>query len=67
VIVTFELVESSVEVVHIGLVMFFVMGLKQFAADDWFKGSISELEFRECNLFGSLSGESSHNVARNHS
>jgi len=43
------------------------MGLKQFAADDWFKGSISELEFRECNLFGSLSGESSHNVARNHS
>ena len=53
--VTFKLIKSSVEVVHIGLVMFFVMGLKQFAADDWLKGSISELKFRECDLFDGLS------------
>lgn len=44
---TFELFESSVEVVDIGLMMLFVVGLKHLAADDRLKGGVAVLKVRE--------------------
>jgi hypothetical protein len=64
---TFELVESGIEVVDVGLVMLLVMGLEQFAANDWLEGGVGELQLRERDLLGGgLSGKGGEDASGDH-
>jgi hypothetical protein len=53
---TFELVEGSIEVINVGLVVFFVMEFKEFTAEDGFKVGVAVLEFGQSD-FGALTGK----------
>lgn len=44
--ITLELIEGSIEVVHIGLMVFLVMSFQQFAAQDRLEGRVAILEIR---------------------
>ena len=41
---TIELFEGGVEIVDIGLVMFFVMDFEKFTADHWLQSRVAILE-----------------------
>jgi hypothetical protein len=60
---TFELVESGIEVVDVGLMMLFVMGLQQLAAQDGLQGRVAILEVRKGDL-ASFSCESMEHSSR---
>jgi hypothetical protein len=44
---TFKLIQSSIKIVDICLMVFFVMGLEKLTADHGFKSRVAEFEFRE--------------------
>ena len=48
---TFELLKGYVQVVDVGLVMFFVVGLQQFATNDRLQGRVAVLELGETHSF----------------
>ncbi len=63
---TFELGESAIEVVDVGLVMFLMMGLEHFAADNWLEGRVGELKLREGDLGNGFSGKGSEDASGDH-
>ena len=62
---TVKLFEGGVEIVDIGLVMFFVMDFEQFAADHWLQSRVAVLEVGEAH-FARLCWKGSENCPRYH-